>query len=305
MISVILCTHNPRREYLDAVITALRRQSAPLVDWELLLLDNASDTRVSTMVDLAWHPQGRHIREDRLGLTPARLRGIQESEGDLLVFVDDDNLLSEDYLAVASRISRDMPGIGAWSGCITPRFEVPPEAWTQSYWNLLAIRPVTADCISSKPWDEAAMPCGAGMCVRRAVASAYHHKVEADPARGDLDRKGATLSSAGDSDLAGCSWDVGLGTACLADLRLTHLIPQCRLTERYLLALVEGINYSHGILAALRAGQVIKPRHSLTSRLKHIKHVWSLDPRGRRFFFAATRGQKRAEAEAYRFIKKG
>ena len=38
---------------------------------------------------------------ERLGLTPARLRGIRESRGELLVFVDDDNVLERDYLEVA------------------------------------------------------------------------------------------------------------------------------------------------------------------------------------------------------------
>ena len=44
------------------------------------------------------HPRGRVVREDRLGLTHARTRGIEESSGEVILFVDDDNILREDYL---------------------------------------------------------------------------------------------------------------------------------------------------------------------------------------------------------------
>ena len=59
---------------------------------------------VANSYDLSWHPHARHIREDELGLTPTRLRGIAEAEGDLLVFIDDDNILTPDYLERAAAI---------------------------------------------------------------------------------------------------------------------------------------------------------------------------------------------------------
>ena len=97
-ISVIICSHNPRAPYLRRVLDALRAQTLPAKDWELLLIDNASGEPLAGQFDLAWQPNARHVRENKIGLTPARLRGIAESKGDLLVFVDDDNVLRADYL---------------------------------------------------------------------------------------------------------------------------------------------------------------------------------------------------------------
>ena len=88
-VSVILCTHNPRADYLSRVLASLRGRTLPAEQWELLLIDNASEQPLAEIRDISWHPRGRHISE--LGLTLARLRGIQESDGGLLVFVDDDN----------------------------------------------------------------------------------------------------------------------------------------------------------------------------------------------------------------------
>ena len=92
-LSVIICTHNPRSDYLSRVLQALDSQSLSKESWELLLIDNASEKILSTEIDLSWHPNSRHIREEQLGLTPARLRGIKESVGEILIFVDDDNVL--------------------------------------------------------------------------------------------------------------------------------------------------------------------------------------------------------------------
>ncbi len=99
-ISVILCTHNPRADYLDRVLVGLRRQTLSFQHWELVLIDNASKEKVADRFDIGWHPNGRNIREDELSLTPARLRGIAESVAELLVFVDDDNVLDLDEFPI-------------------------------------------------------------------------------------------------------------------------------------------------------------------------------------------------------------
>ncbi|MEP6740882.1 MAG: glycosyltransferase family A protein [bacterium] len=92
-ISVITCSHNPREDYLAQVIEALKNQTLDKQRWEYLLIDNASDKALEKRVDLSWQPNSRHIREENLGLTHARLRGIRESRNEILVFVDDDNVL--------------------------------------------------------------------------------------------------------------------------------------------------------------------------------------------------------------------
>ena len=115
-ISVILCTHNPRRDYLCRTVDALRGQSLAGDQWELLVIDNCSDTPLADYLDLSWKDNSRIVVEEKLGLTHARLRGIEESCGELLVFVDDDNVLDADYLEVALRIARERPFLGSWSG---------------------------------------------------------------------------------------------------------------------------------------------------------------------------------------------
>jgi glycosyltransferase involved in cell wall biosynthesis len=288
VISIIICTHNPRRDYLDKVLEALRCQTLSTGQWELLLIDNASNQPLSEEIDLSWHPQARHIREEQLGLTPARLRGIQEAVTETLVFVDDDNVLDSDYLEVVLQISKDWPAIGAWGGQIRPDFEEPPSEWTKPFWSMLAIREFDRDKWSNLLNQNETTPCGAGLCVRKVVARKYVDLVRDQPKRAGMDRKGKLLISCGDSDLAFTAHDIGLGTGQFTSLKLTHLIPASRLQEDYLLRLVEGMSYSWTILDSFRGK--LPPKLSWQDKLLQHYHRLRVNPRQRRFYNASQRG---------------
>src|SRR5216683_7353973 len=104
VISVLICAYNPRSDYLRRCTHALRGQKLPYKLWELVVVDNRCDEPLADRIDLSWHPEARIVREETLGLTSARLRGIRETTGELLVFVDDDNVLETDFLETALRI---------------------------------------------------------------------------------------------------------------------------------------------------------------------------------------------------------
>ena len=298
-LSIVICTHNPRQDYLDKVLTALKEQSLSWEKWELLLIDNASDKELKAEINLSWHPNVRHIREDKLGLTPARLRGIRESQAETLVFVDDDNVLDNDYLEHVLKISKDYPFIGAWgSGKIRPKFEQTPPEWTKPYWHWLAIREFEQNRWSNLTENNYALPCGAGLCVRREVAQNYANAVSKDPLRVALDRKGQTLTSCGDSDLAYTACDINLGTGQFISLKLTHLIPASRLEESYLIKLAEDLTYSSIILQYIRnPNKVNLSMPCFSERLLVTYKRLRMLKRNRSFYDALQKGRKRAVQE--------
>jgi hypothetical protein len=294
-ISVAICTHNPRADFLTRALAGLKTQTLPMGDWEFLIIDNASREPLSASWDLSWHPRAKVIREEKLGLTPARLRAISEARSQLLVFVDDDNVPAEDYLEQALRLGGEWPMLGAWGGSIVPSFEVEPPAWAGPYLRYLALREVREDKWSNLTDNPGLMPWGAGMCVRREVALEYARRLAADPVRLALDRRGQALPSCGDSDFAMTACDMGLGTGLFRALRLTHLIPAGRLQEAYLLRLMQGMAYSLAILQALRGPPPGWP--SWARRLWGHLSALRRGPREFRFHRASQRGLRAALKE--------
>lgn len=240
-VSVIICTHNPRREYLEEVLAAMAAQTLAKSDWELLIVDNASKEILSNQLDLSWHHQARCIREKTLGLTAARLCGFREAQSDILVFADDDNVLAPDYLEQTLKIFQQHTSLGAIGGKSLPRFEVAPESWLADINPPLGIRDLgdevkvcSWNSLTAKRQYPSFAPIGAGLAIRRVAAAVYANRVTGNQTRLAFGRTGKKLISGEDNDivmtLLAEGWDVGY----FPELRLTHLISAGRLTKEYL-----------------------------------------------------------------------
>jgi GT2 family glycosyltransferase len=254
-VSVILCAHNPRPDYLSRVLAFLRGQTLPVGQWEFLLVDNASTQPLAETWDISWHSQGRHVREDELGLTAARLRGIEEARGELLIFVDDDNLLAPDFLDQAVAISAQSRVLGVFgAGTLEPEFEVQPSTELQPYLGLLALRSVPTALQSNNTGDFQCIPWGAGLCVTRRVANLYCQFVANLGITTVLDRRGPRLFCGGDDLFSRVAAEAGLRFGVLPQLRITHLISARRLNQRYFLDLIHDHALSHGVLSYLLDG---------------------------------------------------
>jgi glycosyltransferase involved in cell wall biosynthesis len=268
-VSVILCTHNPRPDYLGRVLASLRGQTLPAEQWQFLMVDNASKQPLAQIWDISWHALGRHIREEELGLTAARLRGIQESSGGLLVFVDDDNLLAPDFLDQATAISARFPVLGVFGpGILEPEFEVQPPPEVRPYLNLLALRSESSARWTKDARDAQCRPWGAGLCVTRHVANLYCQFVADLGITAVLDRRGERLFFGGDDLFSRVAARVGLWFGVFPELRITHLIPAGRLHQHYLLRLIHNHALSHGVLAYML--DAIQPRRIDVVRYVHL-----------------------------------
>ena len=292
-ISVIICTHNPREDYLLRVLGALKRQTLPTDQWELLLIDNASAEPLDCKYDLSWHPNARHVLEKELGLTPARLRGIREACADLLVFVDDDNVLPVEYLQTALKISQEYPFLGAWGGGCEPEFEMSPPVWIMPYLANLAIFNINRPSWTNQYFDYRCTPIGAGMCIRKIAAQKYLETVKMRNSSEHLDRRGGELVSCGDHDMAYCALDLGLGVGLFPDLKPIHLIPNKRLEKDYVLKLLEADAYSAYMLRKVRNFEVehIPPQTMKESRFARFK-------RCTREFLSSLRGLIKVELDS-------
>lgn len=258
-VSVILCAHNPPPHHLQRALEALRVQTFSRDGWELIVVDNASSTPLAEAYDLSWHPHGRHVREDELGLTPARSRGIRESRGDILVFVDDDNLLAPGYLDAACAIAREWPGVGVWGGSCVPEFEVSPADGLRRYLCWMAVMDVGHVHVTTLLEGPGFRPIGAGMCVRRRIALSWAEEIGVDPARRQLGARGDCPAGSEDEDIRMSAVRLGYAMGVFPQLSLVHLIPAERVTLNAFARLYEHRLGSQMALAAAHGRAVTVP----------------------------------------------
>jgi glycosyltransferase involved in cell wall biosynthesis len=235
-ISVAICTHSPRLDYLSRTLNALKSQSISSSDWELLIIDNASPVPVSGSVDLAWHPNARIVVEAELGIASARIRAMREFAGELLVFLDDDNVIADDYLQRCLELFAERPDLGAVSGCLMPEYEVPPPEWFGPYESWIAVRRITKSTWSNF-LDSRSEPVTAGMCLRRSVATAHVNATIDNPTQRILGSRGSSLLRGEDVAIAKAALKLGYSVGQFAELRMLHLIPKRRIAPEYLFSL--------------------------------------------------------------------
>lgn len=254
-LSVIIPTYNPNQERLAQTLGGLKNQTLSMSLWELIVVDNHSSNNFYEQLDLSWHPSTIIIPELKQGLTYARIRGFSAAKADIMVMVDDDNILNDDYLEQILSIFDSYPEVAAIGGKSLPLFETTPPSWLHEFYGNLALRDLGEGAIISR-WDNKyphAAPIGAGMGIRRKALSVYINKIRSGK-NNISDRSGDSLSSGGDNDLVlemlKSGWQVGY----FPRLQLKHIIPAGRMEASYLARLAHNTNkswvqllQSHGI----------------------------------------------------------
>ncbi|MBU3676816.1 MAG: glycosyltransferase [Chitinophagaceae bacterium] len=277
-ISVIICSHNPNLKKLNLVLDSLKKQDEPLNQWELLIVDNASDEAIENQVDVSWHPNCRFVVENELGISIARARGIQEASGELLVMVDDDGPLFPDYIRLSKKIALDNPHVVCFGGNQLSITQIKPDKKYKPYLEMIGFRVVNRDRISNMyRWETT--PAGAGMVVRSFIAQLYADAVFNKKQHAALGRRGNSLMSSQDIDLSYNAIDQGYFTGVFADLKIYHLSIEENLNEDYLIRRRYHNVYSSNMLNYIRFNRTPKPM----SRTKYIINQFLLLLQNRKF----------------------
>ena len=226
---------------LEKTLSSIARQPTAY-SFETILVNNGfSDERAAYL--LAQYPSIhlRIIREPTLGVSYARCTGFGEAKGQIIVLLDDDNSIRDDFLPNLAALVEQYTDAGGICPVILPSWDVTPPEWVQELGIVcLSYTAKSLDLASkvARYWPpgsaaDAARPPGGGMIIRREVFEHYM-ATSNDAERRRLDRTGDSLMGGQDYDIFHQVQAIGLGGLESPALVVYHHIPTTRCQPLYL-----------------------------------------------------------------------
>ena len=173
-ITVILCTYN-RYEALGRALESVAKSVVPEpIRWEVLIVDNNSDDRTKAVAQgfIEKHPgRFRYLFEPKAGKSYALNSGVQESDGDVLAFMDDDVPVEPTWLERITGPMSDQIYAGT-GGPILPGGDFSPPSWLSES-GPYALAPFALFAPRSDAGELKEAPFGTNMAFRRIVFEKY------------------------------------------------------------------------------------------------------------------------------------
>lgn len=227
-LSVIVCTYN-RAEILGQTLESfLGLNVPPGASYELLLVDNnSSDQTKAVCQRFEGRLPLRYLFEPKQGKTSALNRALQEAQGKLLLFTDDDVQLAPQWVAAFHAAAVDHPEAGWFGGRIIPWWEEGRPRWLKDeclpalsgFFGLYDLGDrvrayVPNDCL----------PAGAGMAVRRSTFD------RVGGYREDLGPRGEKKGTHDDTELIERALKHGIEGVYVPEATCRHFVPASRLS---------------------------------------------------------------------------
>ncbi len=260
--SVIFCTYN-REKYIYNAMKSIAEQDFSSQDYEIVLVNNNSTDSTESICNQFQkdypHIVFRYFLETNQGLSYARNRGVAESRGEILVFVDDDATAFDHYLSSIDILFKEHPSVRACGGPIQPVYEVTKPKWLSHYTEQL-IGGALYEGDSVKPFRNGRYPGGGNSAFRKEIFDIYGlFNVE-------LGRKGTGLIGAEEKDLYDRLTRGKEQFFYLPQMGIYHYIPEKKLTEAHFRELTYSIGKSERIRTKAVSGNAYRGR--VSSELK-------------------------------------
>lgn len=243
-LSVIICTYN-RANYIPGLFKSLVTQTCDKLNYEIVFVNNNSkDNTEEICKQFQIENKGitfKYFNETKQGLSFARNRGIKESTGEILVFIDDDAIASENYLIEILTFFEQNQHITAGGGRIFPKYETKRPNWMSVF--LEPIISVINIGNKNKKFPAGKFPVGANMFFRKIVFD------EIGLFNTMLGRTGRNMLGGEEKDIFNRLKNRGALIFYLADAWIYHIIPENRLTQDFIKKQATGIGISEKIRA--------------------------------------------------------
>jgi glycosyltransferase involved in cell wall biosynthesis len=242
-ITVAIPTYNGALRLPEVLGNLQRQLKTEAVDWEILIIDNNSGDGTQEVIARyqTKMPHMRWCQETMQGAGFCRRRALREARGELVAFLDDDNIPDVHWVSAVAQFGHTHPQAGAYGSKIQADYAVPPPVNFSRIAPFLAISDLGSQPLLYKKCTRF-LPPSAGLVVRKSVwkqcvpsEMILSGRIEGNPLTGeDLEMLGHIQAS---------HWEIWYNP----DMKITHKIPAARLEKEYLIPFLRGIGHSRHI----------------------------------------------------------
>ena len=243
-LSIVISTYN-NAVSLIRTLQSVVGQDADKSLWECVVVNNAStDDTTSRFAAFANEYKDinlRMVEEPQQGLSYARNRGIKESKGSFIAFIDDDETINEGFVSAYLDASHNH-GAFAAAGKVIACYETARPKWMSHYTEKMIANPIDLGnevvTITST-----VTPAGGNMAFNREIFALYGGFDTS------LGRKGGTLLGGEENEFFSRIRNLGERVYYTPNAIVYHHIPERKLTPEYF----DKLSYGVGVSKRLRA----------------------------------------------------
>jgi len=238
-LSIVVCTYN-RDNYIGKTLEHLLDQHIETIDYEVIIVNNNSTDHTDTICQdfISNHPQApfHYFIEHNQGHSYSRNRGIAESKGNIISFIDDDAFVHHDFGTNIITYFNSHPEVKVIGGKIIPVYEDSAPNWMTPF--LLPLVSALDMGSQPKPFTGRKFPVGANIAFRKSVFDRYGRFNVA------LGRKGTGLMGGDEKELVYRLKANNEPVHYVPNVVVDHIIPQKRLQLSYIRGLAQGVGQS-------------------------------------------------------------
>lgn len=243
-LSIVISTYNNAAS-LERALKSVAMQDADKSIWECVVVNNNStdDTAVRVAAFAKAHSDIniKLVDEPQQGLSYARNRGIAESKGQFIAFIDDDETINEGFVSAYIDLFRNH-GAFVGSGALKVCYETARPKWMSYYTEKMIANPLDlgSEIITI---TRTITPTGGNMAFNREVFNLYGNFDT------NLGRKGGELFGGEENDLFERIRDLGERIFYTPHAIAYHHISDKKLTPEYF----DKLSYGVGVSKRMRA----------------------------------------------------
>jgi glycosyltransferase involved in cell wall biosynthesis len=275
-ISIVICAYNASTRIAEVLQSLCEQKfTSENFSWEVIVVDNNSNDNTTEIANSYINKIGngevlKVIFESKQGLIYARQCGYFKSKGKIISYVDDDNIVSSNYVENMYTFFDSHPQAGLVGPKILPLLDYEPPVYFEYIKSALALRDLGNEN-SNITYSKYGHPPGAGMTFPKILLMNFFKK---DSFRLS-GRKGESLDSGEDSIIAITIKNIGYEWWYNHEVIISHKLPQSRMSMSYLIKLFQGFGMSSAMINETIKGKNLTASDNFKYICKYtIRLIW-------------------------------